>query len=87
MQRPWAACRSIRLEERYGRNRRKVDDGSISLEGMPSRILVTQRTTRSIHPRTRAGSSPDSRAAAPRPIVPIPSAWFRRKVRQVWVGE
>jgi hypothetical protein len=34
------ARRSVRLEERYGRNRCKVDDGSISLQGMPSRTLV-----------------------------------------------
>jgi hypothetical protein len=37
-------------------------------------------------PRTRARSLSDSRPASPRPIVPIPNAWFRRKVRQVWVG-
>jgi transposase len=28
----------------------------------------------------------DIRPASPRPIIPIPSAWFRRKVRQLWVG-
>ena len=40
------ARRSVRLEERYGRNRCKVDDDSISLQGMPSRTLVTHRITR-----------------------------------------
>ena len=44
--------RSVRLEERYGRNRCKVDDGSISLQGMPSRTLVTHRIPRAIQPRT-----------------------------------
>ena len=36
MQRPRTARRSVRLEERNGRNRCKVDDGSLSLHGMPS---------------------------------------------------
>src|SRR5215813_8703404 len=33
------------------------------------------------HPRARR-----LRPASPRLIVPIPSAWFRRKVRQLWEG-
>ena len=37
--------RLVRLEERYGRDRCKVGDDSISLQGMPSRTLVTHRIT------------------------------------------
>jgi hypothetical protein len=51
-QRLWATRRSARLEERYGHNGCKVDDGSISPQGMPSRTLVAHRPTRMIHPRT-----------------------------------
>ena len=83
---PRGSRRAVRLEERYGRNRRKVNDGPISPQRKPSRTLVAHRTTRAIQPRTRARSLSDSRPASPRPIVPIPNAWFRRKVRQVWVG-
>ena len=63
--------RAIRLEERYGRNRCKVNDGSISPQRKPSRTLVTRRKTRAIQPWTRARSLSDSRPASPRPIVPI----------------
>ena len=86
MQRLRGSRRVVRLEEGYGRNRCKVNDGSISSQRKPSRTLVTHRTTRAIQPRTRARKLSDSRPASPRPIVPIPNAWFRRKVRQVWVG-
>jgi hypothetical protein len=58
------ARRSVRLEERYGRNRCKVDDDSIRLQGMPSRTLVTHRITRAIQPRTRARSSAEADAAS-----------------------
>ena len=78
--------RAVRLEERYGRNRCKVNDGSISPQRKPSRTLVTHRTTRAIRPRTTARSLSDRRDASPKPIEPIPNAWFRRKVRQVCVG-
>jgi hypothetical protein len=61
---PWMARRSVRLEKRYGRNRCKVDDDSIRLQGMPSRTLVTHRIARAIQPRTRARSSADSRPAS-----------------------
>ena len=66
--------RAVRLEERYGRNRCKVNDGSISSQRKPSRILMTHRTTRAIQPRTRARSLSDSRPASPKPIEPIPNA-------------
>jgi hypothetical protein len=50
---------------------------------------MTERRTRSIHPRTRARSSPDRRPASPRPIVPIPNAWLPgcagRYARSGWV--
>jgi hypothetical protein len=78
--------RAVRLEERYGRNRCKVNNGSISPQRKPSRTLVTHLTTRAIQPRTRARRLSDSRLASPSPIVPNPNAWFRRKVRHVWVG-
>src|SRR5215472_5103892 len=39
--------RSARLEERHGHNGCKVDDASISPQGMPSRTLVAHRPTRS----------------------------------------
>ena len=81
-QRLWATRLSARLEERYGHNGCKVDDGSISPQGMPSRTLVAHRPTRMIHPRTTS----DSRAASPKPIAPMANAWFRRKVRHLWVG-
>jgi hypothetical protein len=80
------AGQAARLEQRYGRNRCKLNDGSIRPQRKPSRTLVTHQTTRAIQPRTRARSLSDSRPASPRPMVPIPNAWFRRKVRQVWLG-
>ena len=81
-QRLWAKRRSARLDERYGHNGCKVDDGSIGRQGMPSRTLVARRPTRMNHPR---GTS-DSRPASPKPTAPIANAWFRRKVRHLWVG-
>ena len=84
---PRTARQSGRLGERYGRNRCKVNDGSISLQRMPSRTLVTHQITRAIQPRTRARSSGDRRLASPSPIVTIPNAWFRRKVRHVWAAD
>jgi hypothetical protein len=75
---------SVRLEERYGGTGCKVDDRSINPQGILSRTFVTHWTTSSIHPRTRARSSSNSRPASPRPIVLIANAWFRRKVCQVW---
>jgi len=78
--------RAVRLEERYGCNRCKVSDGSISPQRKPSRTLVTHRTTRAIRLRTTARSLSDRRDASPKPIEPIPNAWFRRKVRKVCVG-
>src|SRR6516162_11444398 len=81
-QRLWVKRRSARLEERYGHNGCKVDDGSIGLQGMPSRTLVARRLTRMIHPRTTSDSQP----ASLKPIAPIANAWFLRKVRHLWVG-
>src|SRR5262252_411051 len=81
-QRLWVKRRSARLEERHGHNGCKVDEGSIGLQGMPSRTLVAHRTTRMNHPRRTS----DSRPASPKPIAPIANAWFRRKVRHLWVG-
>src|SRR5215471_19283460 len=42
-QRLWVKRRSARLEERHGHNGCKVDDASISPQGMPSRTLVAHR--------------------------------------------
>src|SRR5215475_6554256 len=56
-QRLWVKRRSARLEERHGHNGCKVDDASISPQGMPSRTLVAHRPTRMIHPRTTMSRS------------------------------
>src|SRR5215470_670334 len=45
-QRLWVKHRSARLEARHGHNGCKVDDASISPQGMPSRTLVARRPTR-----------------------------------------
>src|SRR5215467_7694118 len=81
-QRLWVKRPSARLEERHGHNGCKVDDAAIDLQGMPSRTSVAHRTTRMNHPRRTS----DSRPASPKPIAPIANAWFRRKVRHLWVG-
>jgi len=56
----------------HGRNRCKI-----SLQGMPSRTLVTHRIARAIQPRTRARSSADSRPVSSTPIATIPAGFGR----------